>query len=78
MWPRGAKMRAFNDFKESLLQNAQTIQGLSGFRIQQLPESKVEGIRADLWKLIKGDTGIKVSVRTRASNNVLIEARWLY
>ena len=64
MGPRGAKMREFNEFKESLVQNAETIQGLSSLRIQQLPEGKIDSIRADLWELIKGDTGIKVSAST--------------
>src|SRR4051812_27886753 len=34
MGPRGAKMRPFNEFQESLVKNADTIQGLSGLRIQ--------------------------------------------
>ena len=61
MGPKGAKMLAFDEFRESLVQNAEPIQALSSLKIQQLAESTIDGITGDLWQLIKGDTGIKVS-----------------
>jgi len=61
MGPKGAKMLEFGVFQKSLVRNAETIQALSTLSIQQLSEREIDGIVDDLWKLLKGDTGINVS-----------------
>lgn len=68
MGPSGAKMLPFEVFKESLARNADAIQALSGLSIQQLPARQIDGIVSDLWELISGKTGIKIS----ATNSPLV------
>lgn len=70
MGPKGAKMVPFEVFRESLLRNADKIQGLSSLLIQSIPEDRISTVVDELWKVIRGDDGIKVS----ASNSPLVAA----
>ena len=70
MGPTGAKMVSFEIFQESLIRNGEAIQNLGSLNIQQLHESKVDDIVGDLWQLIKGDAGIRVST----TNSPLVAA----